>query len=130
MQTWLYYHIVLICCTVMQLSTWQMLIHLSRYKCIIENWYYRCLFNLNVKCSISGSCKENLCIIYIYMQSRKTLPIGSMLFADPVMNILWGIDTTVFLVIQMWKLVSLEHAMNMFVPYCMNMSSSTDSTTC
>ena len=129
METWLYYHIVLICCTVTQLSTWEMWIHLSRFNCIIENWYYRRSFNLNVKCSISGSCKENLCIIFIYMLSRKTQTIGWMWFTNPVMNMLRGTDTTVVLVIRSWKLISLEHAKNMFVTYRMNMSSSTDSTT-
>jgi len=130
MHTWLYYRIILICCTVTQLSTWQMWIHILKYKCIIENWYYRCSFNLNVKCSICGSCKDNLCIIFIYMLSSKTLNIGWMLFTNLVMNMFWGTDTTAILVIRMWNLISLAHEKHMFVPYCMNMSSSTDSTTC
>ena len=40
-----------------------MLFHPSRYKYDVENWFYSLSFNLNVKTSISWSCKDNFTII-------------------------------------------------------------------
>jgi len=41
-----------------------MVFHPSRYKYDVENWFYSLSFNLNVKTSISWSCKENFTIIF------------------------------------------------------------------
>ena len=67
-----------------------MLIHLSRYKYIIQNWYYRHSFNLNAKTSISGSCKQNLWIRFIYMLSRKILTIWWMLLHQSSLEYVMG----------------------------------------
>ena len=41
-----------------------MLFHASRYKYDVENWFYSLSFNLNVKTSISWSCKDIVTIIF------------------------------------------------------------------
>jgi hypothetical protein len=53
-----------ICYPIKILTTWCMLVHLTRYEFVMENWYYSHSFNSNVTTTISGWCKENLSIIY------------------------------------------------------------------
>jgi hypothetical protein len=62
-----------ICYPIKTLTTWCMLVHLTRYEFVIENWYYSHSFNSNVTTTISGWCKENFSIIYnIYAVQRDT----------------------------------------------------------
>ena len=64
---------VKICYPIKILTTWGMLVHLTRYEFVVENWYYSHSFNSNVTTTISGWWKENFSIIYnIYAVQRDT----------------------------------------------------------
>jgi hypothetical protein len=104
------YHIVKLWCPVMILITWYMLFHLSNYKYDIENWFYSHSFNINVKTSISWSCKENFSIILntdsVHCHMNNWVSLTS---AIHISICYWKLIVTADQFIWIWILISVDY---------------------
>ena len=104
-----------------------MLLHLSRYENVMENWYYSHSLNSNRKTSNTGYCIDNFIIIlYKYIAQQGYSRLSKCYFSYLDMTIPFRIETTVVHIISMWILVSVDIANRVLVLYFINTLSCID----
>ena len=109
------------------LATWWMLLQLSTYEYVIENFYYSRSFNLNVNTTIIGKWTNNIYIIlFKYAVEQRYQQRGKCYSAFRDMNILFRCHSTVIYLFWMWILVIVDNANRISVSYFIYMLSSED----
>ena len=104
-----------------------MLLHLSRYENVMENWYYSHSLNSNRNTSNSGYCIDNFIIIlYKYIAQQGYSRLRKYYFLHLNMTIPFRIETTVVHILSMWILVSVDNAKRVLVLYFINTLSCID----